>query len=65
MKQSRWKSIAAWTSLAALVLFILKTYGLLSPIGLTEQSYQDLTTLLFAVLTAFGIFNNPTDKDGF
>ena len=63
--QSRWRSKAAWASVAALVLFILKTYGLLEPIGLTEDSFQELTTLIFAVAVAFGIFNNPTNSDGF
>jgi uncharacterized membrane protein len=65
MKQSRWKSPAAWASLAVLVLFILKTYGLLAPIGLTEDSFQELTALIFTSLTAFGIFNDPTTKDHF
>ena len=65
MQQSRWKSPAAWSAFAALTLFVLKTYGLLAPIGLTEDSFKELTTLLFAALTAFGIFNNPTSKDRF
>ncbi|MCR4436652.1 MAG: holin [Clostridiales bacterium] len=65
MQQSRWRSPVAWSALAALVLFILKTYGLLAPIGLTEDSFKELTTLLFAALTAFGIFNNPTNSEGF
>ncbi|GAB6157844.1 hypothetical protein JCM39194_10440 [Desulfotomaculum varum] len=65
MQQSRWRSPVAWSALAALVLFILKTYGLLAPIGLTEDSFKELTTLLFAALTSFGIFNNPTSRDSF
>ena len=64
MQQSRWRSKAAWSALLALVLFILKAYGLLAPIGLTEESFKEMTVLLFAVLAAFGIFNNPTSKDG-
>ncbi|WP_227765067.1 hypothetical protein [Zhaonella formicivorans] len=65
MQQSRWRSPVAWSALAALVLFILKTYGLLAPIGLTEDSFKELTALLFAALTSFGIFNNPTSRDSF
>ena len=65
IKQSRWKSKAAWTAVAALILFILKTYGLLAPIGLTEDSYKELTTLIFAVLSGFAFFNDPTNRDGF
>jgi uncharacterized membrane protein len=65
MIQNRLKSPVAWTALAALVLFILKNYGLLAPIGLTEGSFKELTTLIFGVATAFGILNNPTNKEGF
>lgn len=65
MVQNRLRSPVAWGTLAALVLFILKTYGLLTGIGLTEDSFKELTTLIFGVATAFGILNNPTDKDNF
>ncbi|GAB6174518.1 hypothetical protein JCM15765_39960 [Paradesulfitobacterium aromaticivorans] len=65
MFQNRLKSPVAWGALAALALFILKTYGLLSAIGLTEDSFKELTNLIFAAAAAFGILNNPTNKDGF
>jgi uncharacterized membrane protein len=51
--------------MAALILFILKNYGLLVPIGLTEDSFKELTTLIFALLSAFAFFNDPTSKDSF
>lgn len=63
--QNRFKSKAAWVAVAALVFFIFKTYGLLSILGLTENSYKELTTLIFGVLSAFAYFNDPTNKDGF
>lgn len=65
MKQSRWTSPVAWSAALALVVFILKTYGLLAPFGLTEDSFRELTGLIFTTLTAFGIFNDPTNKNGF
>ncbi|RCX14389.1 hypothetical protein DFR58_115113 [Anaerobacterium chartisolvens] len=65
MNQSRWRSPVAWTAIAALLLFIMKNYGLLDHVGLTEDSVKELTTLIFAVLSAFAIFNNPTSKDSF
>ena len=64
-KQNRFKSKTAWVAVAALVLFILKNYGLLVPIGLTEDSFKELTTLIFTVLSAFAFFNDPTSKDGY
>ena len=64
-KQNRFKSKAAWVAVAALMLFILKNYGLLAPVGLTENSFKELTNLIFSVISAFGIFNDPTTKDSF
>ena len=62
---NRFKSPVAWSAIIALFLFLAKNYGWLSPIGLTEDSFNELATLIFAVLTAIGIFNNPTDKEGY
>jgi uncharacterized membrane protein len=63
--QSRWRSKAAWACVIALILFVLKNYGLLAPIGLTEDSFNELVTLVFSVLMAFGVFNNPEKKGQF
>jgi phi LC3 family holin len=63
--QSRLKSPVVWLTLLALVLSVLKAYGLLAPIGLTEESFREITTLIITVLTAVGILNNPTDKNNF
>ncbi|MFW9968607.1 MAG: holin [Candidatus Odinarchaeota archaeon] len=65
MKQNRFRSKAAWVAIFALILFILKNYGLLESIGLTADSYNELTTLIFAILSAFAFFNNPENKDSY
>lgn len=57
----RLKSKVLWASIAALLLFVLKNWGLLDKIGLTDQSFNALVDLLFPVLIGFGIINNPTD----
>lgn len=63
--QNRFKSKAAWLAVAALLGFILGNYGLYDKIGLTDQTYKTLVDLIFAVLAAFGIFNNPENPDGY
>jgi uncharacterized membrane protein len=65
MTQSRWKSKAAWVAVFALLGFFLGNYGLYDAIGLTNESYQMLVNLIFAVISAFGFFNDPTNKTGF
>lgn len=57
--QNRLKSWALWTSLAALVVFCVKEFAGLE-IGDTVNTIMDL---LLPVLIAFGLVNNPTDKD--
>jgi uncharacterized membrane protein len=61
----RLKSKVVLASLAALILFILKNYGLLAPIGLTENSYTELTNLIFALIASFSFLNNPETPEKF
>jgi len=65
VNQNRFMSKAAWVAVAALIGFILGNYGLYDAIGLTNDTYQTLVDLILAVLSAFGIFNNPTSKNTF
>lgn len=59
MEQNRFKSWALWTSIAALIVFCVKTFC-----GIDINNTMDgFLNVLLPVLTAFGIVNNPTDKD--
>lgn len=59
--QNRFKSWALWLSVAALIVYVIKTvWGL----DLSDQVNGFLDVLL-PVLVGFGIVNNPTDKDHF
>ena len=60
MVQNRWKSWALWTSLAALVVFCVKQFAGLD----ISETVNGLMDALLPVLAAFGIVNNPTNKDG-
>ena len=60
MEQSRWKSPVAWSALAALLFFVVKTW-----FGFEIPCLDLFVTLAIAAGVAFGIFNNPEKKDGF
>ena len=66
--QNRFKSWALWTSIAALVIFCVKTFAHIDISeevnGLLEE-VNGLLDVLLPVLVAFGIVNNPTDKENF
>lgn len=58
---TRFKSWALWLSIGALVVFCVKEFA-----GFDISSTVDgLLDVLLPVLTAFGIVNNPTDKNHF
>jgi uncharacterized membrane protein len=57
-KQNRLKSWALWVSIAALIVFLVKTFCKID-ISETVNGFMDV---LLPVLVGFGIVNNPTDK---
>ena len=60
MEQSRWKSPVAWSAVAALVFFVVKTW-----FGFEIPGWDQFISLVIAAGVAFGIFNNPKDKTGY
>lgn len=60
-KQNRFKSWALWVSVAALVVYIIKTGWGLD----VSEKVNGFMNVLLPVLVGFGIVNNPTDKENF
>lgn len=60
MKQSRLKSKAAWIAVLALMYFVIKMW-----FGFEIPGWDQFVTLLVGALAAFGVFNDPTNPDGF
>lgn len=58
--KERFKSPVLWTALIALVVFVLKTWCRAEIEGIDE-----FTELLLAVLIAFGVCNDPTNREHF
>lgn len=59
--QNRFKSWALWTSIAALIVFCAKEFAHID----ISETVNGLLDVLLPVLVAFGIVNNPTDKQNF
>lgn len=64
-KQNRFKSWALWLSVAGAVWVLLSTFGVAEKIGIDETTFKKIVDCVGTVLIAFGICNNPTDKDNF
>lgn len=59
--QNRLKSWALWMAIAALVVFLVKQF-----VGLDiSETVNGFLDVLLPVLVAFGVVNNPTDRDHF
>ena len=70
-KKSKWalkgrlKSWALWTAVAGLISIIFTALGLWEKIGITSTTFDAFVYAIGTVLAAFGIVNNPTDRNGF
>ena len=58
--QSRWKSRTALMALISLILFVLKNY-----FNIEIPKVNELIELIFVLLVALGIYNNPTNERRF
>lgn len=65
MVQNRFKSWALWVSVAGAVWVILSTFGITEKIGITESTFKTILDAVGSILIAFGICNNPTDRENF
>ena len=64
-KQNRFRSWALWVSVAGAVWVILSAFGVPEKIGITEGVFRNVLDAIGSILIAFGICNNPTDKENF
>ena len=58
--KDRFKSPVLWLSIAALIAFVFKNW-----LGFEIPEWNTFVELLLAVLIAFGVVNNPADKENF
>ena len=65
VKQNRFKSPILWSSLAALILMVMRFFGLGEAADTASQKSAEIFGLVCAVLAALGIINNPSEGDKF
>lgn len=61
-KQIRWKSKVMWAAIAAQLLALGVTTGIID-VGMSN-AVQTFVTALLEVLAIFGVVNDPTNPDG-
>lgn len=65
MEQNRFRSWALWVSVAGAVWVIAAAFGLPERIGIDEATFTKVLNAVGSILIAFGICNNPTDRENF
>ena len=65
MEQNRFKSWALWVSVAGALWVIASAFGLPEKAGITETTFTRILDAGGSILIAFGICNNPTDRENF
>ena len=63
--QSRWRSPVAWGTLVGLIVLVFQVFGLYEKMGIEQSELNHILNGLIAVFIAFGILNDPTNKEGF
>lgn len=64
-KTSRLRSLAAWSTTTAILLIIMGNLGLYEKIGVEEEMIQGVITAILSLLGVWGVWNDPTNKEGF
>ena len=63
--RDRLRSKALWASIAGLIVVLFGAFDLWDKCGITQPELQAIFTAVGAVLTAFGVFNDPTSRERF
>lgn len=65
MIKERLRSWAVWLSVFGAIGIILNSLGLFEKLGITSAEFDVVVNAFGGILVAFGILNNPTDKEHF
>lgn len=63
--RDRLKSKVLWASILGCVITVFSAFDIWSKIGITAEGFREIAASVGAVLAAFGVFNDPTNREGF
>lgn len=63
--RDRLRSKVAWAAIVGCVITVLSAFNVWSKIGITAEGFREIAASVGAVLAAFGVFNDPTNREGF
>lgn len=63
--RDRLRSKVLWAAVVGCIMTIFSAFGLWEKLGITAEHFSEVVAAVGAVLAAFGVFNDPTNKEGF
>ena len=63
--RGRLRSKVLWVAVLGGVIQIFSAVNLWAKIGITAEGFRELMVGVGAILEAFGVFNDPTNREGF
>ena len=63
--RDRLRSRVLWAAFAGCVMTVFSAFGLWEKIGISSETFREVIAAIGALLAAFGVFNDPTNREGF
>ena len=63
--RDRLKSRVLWAAVIGCIMTVFSAFGVWERIGITAEGFREIVAAVGAVLAAFGVFNDPTNREGF
>ena len=63
--RDRLKSRVLWAAVLGCLTTVCSAFDLWSRMGITAEGFREIAASVGAALAAFGVFNDPTNREGF
>ena len=63
--RDRLRSKVLWAAVVGCLMTVFSAFGVWERIGITAEGFREVVAAVGAVLAAFGVFNDPTNREGF
>ena len=63
--RGRLRSKTMWAAAVGVIIVVFSSFNVWEKIGITVEGFKEIMTAVGALLAEFGVFNDPTNKEGF
>ena len=63
--RDRLRSRVLWAAVLGCLMTVCSAFDLWHRLGVTAEGFREVAASVGAVLAAFGVFNDPTNREGF